>query len=112
MERGWQVHQPCFTTFELEELAQWLTGCADGKRPDREWLEFMEPLIQIVWENFEGGNIHLRVLLDHEALPPWEDRDSREDEMPLEFHLSSEELLEAARDLKAQLERFPFRSGT
>jgi len=88
--RTWDFTHPCLTTFEAMQLGSWLQRVSTGgvSLPLRSGTDsaasklfFTEPLLAFRAESTSNGHIELNVILDLEALPPWEpwERISEED---------------------------------
>ena len=111
--RRWSFEDPCLTTWEASELADWLRRVASGHVPpsppgDIEKL-FTEPNVAFSLEGRDDGRVRLRVHLSLEALPPWS-RDSADRPEVLAFFvvvdLSTQELTTAASEWTVELAPF------
>lgn len=104
--RTWTFHDPCLTQRDVRRLADWLRAVADGKT-NRSEIDFLEPNLAFERVGSEGSSVVIRVTFEQEARPPWDDR-ARTDEdwqsVWLEFSLTAEQLDEASRDLRAQID--------
>lgn len=102
--KSWTFRDPCLTTFELEQLANWLDQVFVGEA-DNAYCDFTEPNL-----DFERlSELEVRIAFSLEALPPWCERDSDFGEItfniPINDHLPA-----AAKSLRALLARFPIRA--
>ncbi|TJZ76315.1 WapI family immunity protein [Chitiniphilus eburneus] len=102
-EGAWKFRDPCLTTFELEELANWFTNLESEKRP----CFFTEPCIhfRVVSSPAPG----LELVLSHECAPPWQTGEDRLDGWALFFPFSENSPTEM-KATKAIMERFPVRN--
>lgn len=100
---SWVFCHPCMLTFDVVELADWLEQCAKNKLSDMV-LHFLEPNI---WFSLVNCNT-LRVCFDAEALPSWIPLEyTSEQDFYCDFPVNEIILIEAARQLRDQLARFP-----
>jgi hypothetical protein len=108
-ETTWSAEDPALLTWEVERLASWLARLGRG-RFQHPWCGFMEPNLEFRADPHPDGGARLRVYFELELRPP-QRRSSvvgRRDVF-LEFALTPDQLRAAARELHAQLQRFPVR---
>ena len=101
--KEWSFQDPCLTTFEAEQLADWLDKTANGV--SRDSIGFVEPNLQ--FDRLSVSSIRVSFAL--ESAPPWarsnDDWDRHGFELPVSPTLSV-----AAAQLRQQLSRFPLRA--
>jgi hypothetical protein len=101
----WRSVDPSLLTYEVAALADWFDRVANGSVQERP-LEFIEPNLSFRL----SPDATFRVYLELESRPPWAaSKGAPEEDLWLEFPLDSGMLREAARDLRAQLARYPER---
>jgi hypothetical protein len=103
--REWQFRDPCLLTYEAVRLCAWLEGVGCGSHVQAV-EDFVEPDLAFSLVSAAGVRA-LRVALELEARPDWA---QEEPSFALEFPLAELDLGAAARDLRAQLARFPRRA--
>ncbi len=64
----WTFRDSCLTTFELDELAEWFEGVAQGE-PKRDAVYFTEPNLEFRYVREPEAAIE--VGLGYESGPPW-----------------------------------------
>jgi hypothetical protein len=108
-ERPWLFVEPCLTTFELVELADWLeTLRQGGETPDV--CSFMEPNLRFSYSNVPEPAIQVRFAQD--SAPSWlTDPEARRAGVTLSFPVSSNDLIVAAGGLRSILREYPIRGG-
>src|SRR4051794_31710684 len=68
--REWSSGDPSLQTWEVQRLADWLEGIADGNYEDN--LEyFIEPNISFQLLESPGQKVRLKIVLDCESRAPW-----------------------------------------
>ena len=103
--KEWQFRDPCLTTFEAEDLADWLEACAQGKAV-KPYCAFTEPNLQFDLVDAQD----IRVSFALESAPPWAKQG--DDWTKHGFNLPvGPDLVKAASDLRHQLQSFPLRGG-
>ena len=102
--QSWSVTDPCLTTYEAEDLARWLATVAASRPPDRV-VRIAGPNMGFRLVGASGDRVRLRAEFDFEERPPWADHG-----LSVELELTRAALGTAARDLRADLERFPNRA--
>jgi hypothetical protein len=118
-EKEWAFEDPCLTTREARELAQWLRGVAAGvviassfpiSEPGRLQI-FTEPVIALSLEYRGEQRARIRVHLSLEALPPWFQEEDRPDvfEFFVSLDVDLDDLRHAADDWDGNLASFPER---
>lgn len=99
----WSFRDPCFLTWEVAELVAWLDGLE--RRSAGSEIAFMEPNLAFAW--IPGDT--LRISFAAEAAPPQDQRLQGDGDFSLMFSVRPQSLKRAARELHAQLARFPER---
>lgn len=92
----WSFKDPLMTTFEVEDLINWLKG--PSRLPTK---IFVEPNLKLTYLPPT-----LTVFLSHESSKPFDGKEVR-----LVFPLLGNDLVALAESLRLQLEQFPFRGG-
>jgi len=101
---SWSFQDPCMLTFEVAELVDWLEKCSQNSIPSN--LIFFEPNIRFYLINKNT----LRVYFYAEALPPLVPLESTgEQDFYCDFPISEAILVEASKQLREQLMKFPRR---
>jgi hypothetical protein len=103
----WAFREPCLTSFELQQLAEWFDGVELGHLdPDRGY--FTEPGLEFSYVATPEPAV--AVLLAHECAPPWiTDHHDRLDGIRLHFPLSANRPQVLAASMRDLLARFPVR---
>ena len=101
--REWMFIDPCLTTFEVQQLADWLEAAAAGTA-DKPFCGFVEPNLQF---DLVEARV-LRVSFALESAPPWAEQgdDWRKHGFNVPIGPS---LGDAAQALRRQLKNFPVR---
>jgi hypothetical protein len=117
--RCWSFEDPCLTTWEARQLADWLVKVASGAESpspfdagdDERLLAFTEPNLAFSLQARDSTSVTVRVHFSLEALPPWEQRDERADlfEFYLPMRLTLDDVARAANDWRRELAAFPER---
>lgn len=110
---AWSARGPYLLQWEAEQLATWMEGMTKGG-PFGEHINFCEPNIGFGISGKRPDLLTLRVDLNAEFRPPGsERRPSRlvDEGTSVEFRLSSQDLLSAARALRSELASFPRRKA-
>jgi hypothetical protein len=103
----WRFNEPCLTSFELRQLAEWLDGIEQGN-PDKDLGYFTEPCLEFNYASTPQSVIE--VLLAYECAPPWLTRhDDRMAGIRLHFPTSSNNPQVLAAGVRNLLQRFPIR---
>ena len=104
----WQFSAPCVTTFELEELAEWLDELSDdGRGPGQ--FDFTEPHVRFAYVPWPKRTLQLT--LSGEGAPPQTSLQGREATVTLDFPLSEADAAELAAQIRDALADFPPRGG-
>jgi hypothetical protein len=104
----WKFSAPCVTTFELEELADWLDDlAADGRAPAQ--FDFTEPHVRFAYVPWPKRT--LQVTLTGEGAPQAMSVREKEAGVTLEFPLSETDASELAGQIREALADFPTRGG-
>ena len=103
---GWTFRDPCLTTFELGELADWLVSISRGK-PGAATCSFTEPNLSFEYRSVPQPAVVARFA--HESAPPWQSGSERQTGFALSFDLVLNGLATAAGDLRECLAMFPER---
>lgn len=103
---GWKFRDPCLTTLELRQVAEWLeTAHAGGM--DQDVLEFTEPNLRFACAPSAVPCIAVR--LSHESAPRWLLEEQRYAGVVLNFPAPMNDFSEAAHRVRAYLGRWPER---
>ena len=104
----WSSTDACLLTWEAAGLANWLHAIANGESVDEE-ESFMEPNLR--FHLLENGS-KLRLYFELECRPSWAPSDGAGmDDLWVDLDANSQQLVNAAESLRADLERFPVRVG-
>lgn len=104
----WRFSEPCVTTFELENLAEWLDGlAADGRAPSD--FAFTEPNLKFAYTPWPQRALQLT--LSRESAPPTATDVERQSGVTLEFRLPEGEAAALAMQIRTALSDFPVRGG-
>jgi hypothetical protein len=107
---AWTATHPSLLTYEVEHLADWFEGLAEG-RPVDDKVHFIEPNLSFEVQGTESEK-RLRVYFELESRPswaPWEGVPQKN--LWVQFPLSEIDLLGAAQSLRTELSRFPQRTA-
>ena len=106
---SWTKTDPSLMTEEVQDLINWLEEIADGKTVNSD-AYFTEPNLHFQLPNNSASK--LRVYFDLECRPSWAKSTFKDDdELWVEFSVTPEILIEAAKSLRLQLQKFPTRVG-
>ena len=106
---SWHFRDACLTSFELQQLAEWLDGVGQGN-PDPNSGYFTEPCLEFKYSREPESMID--VILAHECAPPWlVTWQDRAEGTRLRFPLSINDPLALAAAVRGLLEQFPVRYG-
>src|SRR2546428_9605873 len=100
----WTLRDPCLTTFEVAELADWFDSIAGGK-PTSARCTFVEPNLAFEYRPDASGA--LVACFAHESAPPWQLGDERFDGFAISFPHDLNDLAKAAGDLRQLLLKYP-----
>jgi hypothetical protein len=104
----WQFSAPCVTTFELEELAEWLDELsADERAPGQ--FDFTEPHVRFAYVPWPKRTLQLT--LSGESAPPETSLHGGEATVTLDFALSEADASDLAEQIRDALADFPPRGG-
>ena len=106
--RKWKFSAPCVTTFELEDLADWLDELSDDGRSPAEF-EFAEPHLKFAYVPWPQRT--LQVTLSGPGAPPAASDQEKATAVMLEFPLSETDASELAGQIRDALSDFPIRGG-
>jgi hypothetical protein len=109
----WTVSDPCLTTLEVHNLANWLADQAQG-RSTKPRIFFTEPNLSLEVIGREGEACDLHFYFSQGCLPPtvevdYDDEDAEEFFIPMK--LSTDELRHAANQLCREIRQFPVRAN-
>jgi hypothetical protein len=108
-DESWRFVEPCVTTFELTDLADWLEDLDHGV-PESPSCPFTEPNLEFSYSPAPAPV--LRVRFAHESAPPrLKDTDARAEGVVIEIPLSELDARAAAAELRDALIDFPIRGG-
>ena len=110
----WNARGPYLLHWEAEQLATWLEGMSKeaplpGNLAFHDDLSFMEPNPRFELRKRPGESPTLRIHFGIEFRPPWADK--YHGESVVDLSLSADDLLNAARGLRAELMEFPARAS-
>ena len=104
----WTFSAPCVTTFELEELADWLDDLsADGRAPGQ--FEFTEPHVRFAYVPWPERTLQLT--LSGDGAPPEISLQGGGATVTLDFPLSEADASDLAGQIRNALADFPPRGG-
>jgi hypothetical protein len=104
----WIFTEPCVTTFELADLADWLDELAtDGSEPSA--FEFTEPNLKFSYVPWPRRAVQLT--LAHESAPSSMSDDERRAGVTVEFPLSVQQTATFAAEIRQALSEYPIRGG-
>jgi hypothetical protein len=108
-DSDWRFIEPCVTTFELADLADWLDALgSDGEEPAA--FAFTEPNLAVSYSAVPAPV--LRICFAHESAPPWlEGAEARAAGLTLDFSLPGTLARDAADQLRQALVEYPIRGG-
>jgi hypothetical protein len=104
-DRTWRFVESCVTTFELEQLAEWLDSL--GSEPSA--LAFAEPTLAFSYAPWPRPTLHIRFA--GASAPPWLAPEERETGTTLEFETSIDHARQLADVLRDALTDYPTRGG-
>jgi hypothetical protein len=103
----WQSSDPSLLTYEAKAIADWLEKIAANEIAEKT-LSFIEPNLSF---ELQDDKKHFRIYFELESRPSWAASDAAgEKDLWLEIEIDGENLLEAAEDLRRQLNKFPQRA--
>ncbi|MBL8076992.1 MAG: hypothetical protein JNM55_03445 [Anaerolineales bacterium] len=103
-ENAWHANFPALTTFEVEELANWLSSI-DSIKDDPGRRGFIELCLDFQFSTRTDGQQFLNVFCMNEMSPNGQPGNIFETKFPVsEINLS-----QAAKDLRLELQKFPQR---
>ncbi len=103
----WQTIDPALTTWEVQEIIDWLTDLSNNTKPQWTELEFAEPNLSFVLENeFTDDLKEIRICFDLEFRPK-----SADDEKDyfVDIKTTNDQLRKYAKDLEVELKKYPER---
>jgi hypothetical protein len=104
----WRFTDPCVTTFELADLADWLDELADdGSQPSA--FEFTEPNLKFGYTPWPERAVQLTFA--HESAPPTRSEVERRNGITVEFPLSGSQATALAVEIRQALTDYPIRGG-
>ena len=108
----WEVIDPCLTTWEAEHVIRWLAALAQradllAGRP----IGLAEPNLTVTGHPIRGEpeRVDVRACFALELRPPWAKSVAGAANLCVDLDVSRDELATAARQLRADLGRFPQR---
>ena len=106
-DQSWRFVDPCVTTFELAELAEWLDGLNWHESSE---CAFTEPNLAFAYS--PSPDSVLRIRFAHESAPPWiRGVEERLEGVTLEFPMRARDAADAAAALRNTLVDYPIRGG-
>jgi hypothetical protein len=103
-QNTWISTFPALNTFEVEELANWLSSI-DSTKDNPKGRGFIEPCLDFQFLTKSDGQQFLNVFCMNEMSPNGEPGNTSE----IEFPVSEINLSQAAKDLRLELQKFPQR---
>ena len=104
----WRFTDPCVTTFELADLADWLDELArDGDQPSG--FEFTEPNLKFTYTPWPQRAVQLTFA--HESAPPALSEVERRTGVTVEFPMSGSQAAALALEIRRALTDYPIRGG-
>lgn len=104
---NWQTVDPSLTTWEIQELIDWLNDLANNTKPKWTDMEFTEPNLSLYLQNnFNDINKLIRIKFDLESRPKSAIVDK---EYFVDFEANNSELKRLADDLTSELKIYPIR---
>jgi hypothetical protein len=109
----WTASDPCLTTIEVHNLANWLADQALGRSTNSQ-IVFTEPNLSLEVVGRKGDAFDLRFYFSLECLPPtvemdYDDEDTEEFFIPL--IVSTSGLRHASNQLCREIQQFPIRAN-
>jgi hypothetical protein len=106
-DQSWRFVEPCVTTFELRELAEWLEGLGWHDSPD---CVFTEP--NLLFQYSPRPEPVVRIRFAHESAPPWMTHEQeRISGLTLDFPMSRQQASDLAEEVRNALVDYPERGG-
>ena len=103
----WVFTEPCVTTFELADLADWLDGLVtNGTEPSA--FEFTEPNLKFTYVPSPRA---VQLTLAHESAPTSMSELERRAGVTVEFPLSVQQTESFAAEIRQALHEYPIRGG-
>jgi len=104
----WRFTDPCVTTFELADLADWLEELAtDGSQASA--FEFTEPNLKFTYTPWPQRAVQLTFA--HESAPSTRSEVERRTGVTVEFPLSGSQAAALATEIRQALTDYPIRGG-
>lgn len=100
----WNATFPSLSTFEVEQLVNWLNS-TDSIKDNPQGLGFIEPCLDFQFSTDPDGQQLLNVFCMNEMSPNRQQGNTSK----IEFPVSEVNLSQAAKDLRLQLQKFPQR---
>jgi hypothetical protein len=108
-DKTWHFIEPCVTTFELADLADWLETLGDGAE-DLADCSFTEPNLAFLYSRKPFPV--LRVRFTRESAPPWlKGPEQRAVGVTVSFPLTDGVAQEVAAEIRNALIEYPIRGG-
>ena len=104
----WIFTDPCVTTFELADLADWLDGLAANGAEASEF-EFTEPNLKFAY--VPSPHRAVQLTLAHESAPASMSELQRRSGVTVEFPLSVQQTETFAAEIRQALHDYPIRGG-
>ena len=101
---SWTFCDPCFLTWEINELSDWIENIGTGVSTESE-LEFIEPVLIFRRQNQNT----LRLFFELGARPNWAKFEGIEEDLWIDFEADELSFRRAANSLRDQLEKYPIR---
>ena len=104
----WTFTEPCVTTFELADFADWLDGLSENGRAPSDF-EFTEPNVKFAYTPWPQRTLH--VTLSHASAPESIPERDRVSGVTLPFPLPEGAATALAVEIRDALADFPIRGG-
>ncbi len=106
---NWTFRDPCLTTFEVKQLAEWFDAI-DELESDNDEGYFTEPNLRFEFKAKPTPTVF--VTIAHECAPPWQVTfNERFEGCTIGFPTDTNKPVESARFLRAMLDKFPIRGS-
>jgi len=106
----WSTTDPCLLTYEVRTLADWLDAI-DAHKSVNPICSFIEPCLRFELHTDGHGQQLLRISFEQELRPPWAQANStNQEDIWIEFPLTTTDIARAVQSLRAELERYPQRA--
>lgn len=105
---SWEFTHPILTTWEVEQLAEWMKSIAENE-VNNQVIQFIEPCLQLSLVENLDSSVVVKVCFDLEARPSWVTQDMGK--FCIDFEIHKNDLYLAADSLLQELSHFPNREN-